>query len=212
MSTFAHYELNTSDPQAAKKFYQSVFGWKAQDMNMPSGVYTMLQAAAEPFAGLQANPMKDSGPHWLAYVTVPSLTRTLTKAKKQGAKVVMPTIEVPGMGKYAVFTDPQGAAIGIWEAAAPATKKATKKAAKKNTKEKAKKSAKKAAKKAGKNVEKSLKKAGTKARKAAKTAKKRVAKAAKKTAKSAKKTAKRVQKKVMKTARSKKNAAKKQAG
>jgi hypothetical protein len=87
---------------------------------------------------------------------------TIAKAAANGATIVVPHMEVPGMGWLGVFLDPQGGAIGVWQAAAPppapkAEKKAApaKKAAKPATKaapaKKAAKPAKKApVKKAGK--------------------------------------------------------------
>ena len=149
MSAFVHYELNTSDPKAAKRFYKSVFGWKSEDMKMPGGVYTMLKdAAGESVGGLQQHPMPGSPSGWLGYVGVPSHKRAMAKAKKAGATIVVDKMEIPGMGTFGIFVDPQGATVAVWEqaAAAPAKKAAKKKVAKKAAKKKvAKKAPKKAA-------------------------------------------------------------------
>ena len=173
MPEFVHMELNTSDPAGAKKFYKSVFGWKYEDMKMPAGVYTMLAGAEGPFGGLQQLPMPNVPPHWLGYIGVKSIKTTVAKAKKAGAQVVA-EYEVPGMGKGAIFTDPQGAAIAVWEslAPAPAKKKSKKKAKKKAAKKKATK--KKAAKK--KATKKKAAKKATKKKAAKKKATKKKAK------------------------------------
>ena len=169
--TVAHYELNTSDPAKAKKFYKSIFGWKFQDMPMPHGTYTMVSSKDGPIGGIQKNPMK--GPsHWLGYMTVASVDRTTAKVKKAGGKVLVPKIVVPGMGEYAVYADPTGGTIGVWAAAKTKTtknskKKSTKKSGKKTTK---KRSTKKSTKK--RSTKKTAKKT-TKKRSTKKTAKKR---------------------------------------
>ena len=190
MSKFVHYELNTSDPKAAKKFYRAVFNWKFQDMPMGSGsVYTMVSSADGPVGGIQQHPMPGTPSAWLAYAEVASVDKSVAKAKKLGGKSIVPKQVIPGMGEFAVLADPTGATFAIWKSLQSAPKPAKKKAAKKSAKKKAaKKSAKKSAKK--KAAKKSAKKRPAKKRAAKKSAKKRPAKrkAAKKSAK--KRTAK----------------------
>ncbi len=144
MSKFVHMELHTPDVKASKGFYKGVFGWKTQDMKMPQGVYTMVtDANGEGIGGITPN-QPGTPPMWLGYVGVDSLARTVKKIEKRGGKIVHQDA-VPGMGKFAIFLDPQGVACAAWEAAAPpkaAKKTAKKKAAKKKA---AKKSAKKKA-------------------------------------------------------------------
>jgi predicted enzyme related to lactoylglutathione lyase len=42
--SFCWFELNTSDPAAAKTFYKGLFGWQGEDMPAgPDMVYTMLR-------------------------------------------------------------------------------------------------------------------------------------------------------------------------
>jgi len=120
MSTFVHMELNTSDPKAAKQFYKAVFGWTYQDTPMPEGVYTMVSTAEGGIGGIAENPMPGAPSNWLAYVGVESVDQTVAKVEKAGGTVMMPATEIPGMGRFAVFTDPQGATFAAWEAAAPA--------------------------------------------------------------------------------------------
>jgi predicted enzyme related to lactoylglutathione lyase len=134
MSTFVHMELSTSDVKAAKEFYQGVFGWQCQDIEMPSGSYTMLMAGDKTIGGIQANPMPETPSNWLGYVGVESAARTLSAIESHGGKVIVPVMDI-GMGKLAVFTDPQGAYFAIWEPSMPAatepppSKKASKKKA-----------------------------------------------------------------------------------
>jgi predicted enzyme related to lactoylglutathione lyase len=142
MSTFVHMELSTSDVNAAKEFYQAIFGWQYNDMEMPTGGYTFVMAGDQPIGGMQANPMPEVPSNWLGYVGVESVARTIEAVESHGGKVIVPETDVGNMGKLAVFTDPQGAAFAVWESTAPAvTEPPPKKASKKAP---AKKSAKKA--------------------------------------------------------------------
>ncbi|MBK7579806.1 MAG: VOC family protein [Myxococcales bacterium] len=150
MTTFVHHELNTSDPAAAKKFYKGLFGWSFQDMKMPDGsVYSMFTTAEKQGGGIQKHPMPGSPNAWLQYIGVASVKKSIAKAAKLGANIIVPYMPIPGHGALGVFADPTGATCAVWEpSAAPAAKKATtKKAAKKTSKKVAKKTAKKTAKK-----------------------------------------------------------------
>jgi predicted enzyme related to lactoylglutathione lyase len=149
MSTFVHMELSTSDVNAAKEFYQAVFGWQYHDMQMPEGSYTMVMAGDKMIGGMQPNPMPEMPSNWLGYVGVESVARTLSVIEEHGGKVILGETQAGEMGKLAVFTDPQGAMFAIWEPSmppvtepAPSQKTSKKKAAKKAPTKKA--SAKKA--------------------------------------------------------------------
>ena len=145
---FAHIELAADDVAAAKKFYKSVFDWKLQDMpgDMP---YTMIGVGEGVGGGMTAKMMGPQQPTaWLPYVHVADVKKTIAKAKAAGAQIYVEYQEIGDMGAIGVFADPQGAALGVWEAgeAAPMPKKA---AAATST---AKKTAKKAAKNSGKKT------------------------------------------------------------
>ena len=125
---FVHIELNASDLGAAKKFYKKVFDWKLTEMPGFGG-YTMIDVGGGVGGGMQ-NPPPGAGPGWFAYVGVDSVKKTLAKAKKAGAKILMDYHPVGTMGALGVFMDPNGAPLGVWEAAkTPAKKSAAKKKA-----------------------------------------------------------------------------------
>jgi predicted enzyme related to lactoylglutathione lyase len=140
MSTFVHMELSTSDVEAAKEFYQAIFGWQYHDMDSPTGPYTFVMAGEKPIGGMQANPMPEVPSNWLGYIGVESVARTVAEIESHGGKVLLPETQVGEMGKLAIFTDPQGAAFAIWEAVMPAASEpppSAKKASKKKAGKKA---------------------------------------------------------------------------
>ncbi|WP_165703825.1 VOC family protein [Enhygromyxa salina] len=207
MSNFVHMELNTSDPEAAKKFYAAVFGWTYQDVQMPDGVYSMIITPTGGIGGIDKNPTPGAPSAWVGYVGVASIAKTIGVIKKNGGRILVPATEVPGMGKLTVFADPTGAVCAAWEAAPAAAEggSAKKATAKKATAKKA--AAKKAAAKPAAAKKAAAKPAAAKkaaaAKPAAASAKK--AAAAKPAAASAKKAA------AAKPAAAKKAAAKKAA-
>lgn len=150
-NSFCHIELSTSDLGKAKRFYGDLFDWKLSAAPIPGMDYTMLDAGkGKVGGGMQGLQMPGQPTSWLAYVEVADVEKTLAKVAKGGGKVVLPRMEIgAGMGAIGVFSDPQGAYLGVWEKGKKQA--APKKAAKKSDAKKsdAKKSdGKKAAKKA----------------------------------------------------------------
>jgi predicted enzyme related to lactoylglutathione lyase len=138
---FAHIELAADDVAAAKKFYKSVFDWKLEDMPMGDSTYTMVNVGKGVGGGMTPKMMGPQQPTaWLPYVEVADVKKTIAKAKAGGATIFVEYQPIP-MGAIGVFADPQGAPLGIWEAAkkAPAKRAAAKKPAKKAAKKAAKK-------------------------------------------------------------------------
>jgi predicted enzyme related to lactoylglutathione lyase len=111
--TFSWAELVTSDADAAKAFYAQLFAWEYDDTPIGDGqVYTMASRDGGTVAALFAS---DQPPHWNCYVTVASADATAAKAGEAGATVLAEPFDVMDVGRMAVFADPQGAALCIWE-------------------------------------------------------------------------------------------------
>ena len=126
---FVHVELNTDDVAKAKKFYRGVFDWKLEDMPMgPGMVYTMIDVGKGVGGGIMKKQMPEAPNMWLSYVEVDSVKRTIAKAAKRGAKIVVDYHPIPGMGAFGIFLDPSGASLGVFEAAKPVAKKKVAKA------------------------------------------------------------------------------------
>ena len=128
---FVHVEYAAADLGAAKMFYKSIFGWKLTDMSMGPGMgYTMIDPIGGTGGGMAPKDDPNAPNAWLAYVAVDSVKKTIAKAKKGGAKILVEYAPVGQMGALGIFVDPTGATLGVWETAAPApTKKSGKKKA-----------------------------------------------------------------------------------
>ena len=120
--TFCWDELLTADPAAAGAFYEKVFGWKPRTMDMGGGMtYTLFdrpgmknakgdQASA---GGMMKAPPSVPHSFWLAYVAVDSCDKISERAARLGATVTVPPQDIPNVGRFACWLDPQGAAIAI---------------------------------------------------------------------------------------------------
>jgi hypothetical protein len=118
--SFCWAELSTSDPNAAKGFYGELFGWQGLDEPLPSGnVFTMLQLRGKNVCALYGQrPEERAGgvpPHWSSYITVESADETARAVESNGGKMVMPPFDVADIGRMAVFADPAGAYLSIWQ-------------------------------------------------------------------------------------------------
>jgi predicted enzyme related to lactoylglutathione lyase len=125
--------LNTRDPQGAKSFYGSVFGWEtmgfgggAEMWRLP-GYGAFLEqsdpglrermaesSAPEGFEDVVAtlNPIADNQPeipaHWSVTFAVDDADATAERAAALGGQVVVPPFDAPWV-RMTVITDPQGA-------------------------------------------------------------------------------------------------------
>ncbi len=114
-SHFSWNELLTSDIEKAKAFYGALFGWTMIDMPMNDGHYTMAQKGDEKAAGMMTMPAecKDVPPHWGAYVTVEDVDASAKKVAELGGTVVVPPTDIPNVGRFSLFQDPQGATLSV---------------------------------------------------------------------------------------------------
>lgn len=110
--TFAHIELHSKNVKKVKSFYRSMFQWKLKDL--PAMGYTMI-TAGDGIGGGMAQTQKAKDPsHWVPYVTVANVDASVKKAKKLGAKVLMPAMDLPGPGiRICIIADPAGAPCGL---------------------------------------------------------------------------------------------------
>jgi predicted enzyme related to lactoylglutathione lyase len=106
-------ELMTTDTKKAGDFYSGLFGWGKDVQNFGPMEYTMFTNEGRPTSGmLQITPeMGPIPPNWLVYFAVDDCDATVQKASELGANVMKPADDIPGIGRFAILTDPQGAAF-----------------------------------------------------------------------------------------------------
>jgi predicted enzyme related to lactoylglutathione lyase len=125
--------LNTRDPDAAKVFYGSVFGWETLGLNGGMGMWRLPgygaflersdpglrermagSGAPEGFEDVVAalNPIAEGQPdmpaHWSVTFAVDDADATAEKAAELGGQVLVQPVDAPWV-RMTVITDPQGA-------------------------------------------------------------------------------------------------------
>jgi uncharacterized protein len=117
--TFCWVELGTTDQDAAKQFYGSLFGWTFVDHPMgPGEVYTMFQLDGRVAAAGYKMGAREAGipPHWNLYIAVENADASAARAVELGGKVPAGAFDVGPNGRMAVIIDPTGAAFCVWQA------------------------------------------------------------------------------------------------
>jgi len=116
---FVWYELMTTDPAAAQAFYTDVVGWGTAPFEGAPIPYTMWMKGETPVGGMVEFPAESGEgsmpPHWMGHVGVPDVDATAARVKELGGRVLMGPEDVPNVGRYVVFADPQGAVIAAFK-------------------------------------------------------------------------------------------------
>lgn len=110
---FVWYELMTTDAAAAQEFYSGLLGWSFEDSGQEGVDYRVFSAGETQIGGVLAltDDMTEGGarPAWLGYVRVDDVPATVEKVRAAGGGVMVEGQEVPGVGPFALLSDPQGA-------------------------------------------------------------------------------------------------------
>ncbi len=117
VGTFCWPQLVTGDTEVASRFYQTLFNWKSDTLDSGGTGYTYFISGEEVAAGMMSLPedAKNQGApsHWLLYLSVEDCDRTVATAEELGGRICVPPIDLQGVGRGAVVTDPAGAAFGV---------------------------------------------------------------------------------------------------
>lgn len=106
-------ELGTQDEKMALAFYEKVFAFTHDAMQMPQGTYYILKQAEKGCAGLFKAMDASMPTMWTPYVCVADCDATVAEATRLEATVCVPATDIAGVGRLAMFNDPQGASIAI---------------------------------------------------------------------------------------------------
>jgi len=115
---FRWYDLMTSDCKAAEAFYRSVIGWDAKDSGMPGQTYTILSKGPVMVGGLM--PLRNDAavhgarPCWSGYIAVDDVDAYAERITAAGGAVLDAPADIPGVLRFCVVADPQGAAFIIF--------------------------------------------------------------------------------------------------
>ena len=110
---FCWETLVTPSPKAAVDWYRGVVGFGSAPA--PNGHGSVFTAGSAFVADVQPAPA-GSPSYWATYVAVEDVVATRDRASRLGGKVIVPRVDVPQVGTFAVIADPTGGALGIFQA------------------------------------------------------------------------------------------------
>jgi predicted enzyme related to lactoylglutathione lyase len=107
-----HIEISAKDRVAAAQFYSELFGWKVEQI--PDMNYATFEAEGGPGGGF--NPVTDENPAGTVtvYIDTEDIEGDLARVEKFGGKTVVPKMEIPGIGWFAMFKDPTGNVLALY--------------------------------------------------------------------------------------------------
>ncbi len=113
-----HWELLSKDPATLSDFYEKVFAWKIQ--HFPEMNYRVVETGGQ--GGINGGIMqpKHEEPwpgNMTFYIDVDDLADYRKRIIAVGGKILVEEQEVPGMGAFSLFTDPEGRMMGLWKQA-----------------------------------------------------------------------------------------------
>ncbi len=110
-----HIDIPVSDLARASEFYSGLFGWQIAEVPGYEG-YPMWQAP-NTISGGGLAPRGEGFTQPRSYVEVDSIEETLAKVRESGGAVVMEKSPISETSWWAVFTDPDGNVVGVYEGA-----------------------------------------------------------------------------------------------
>jgi predicted enzyme related to lactoylglutathione lyase len=105
-----HIEWTTRDAERLRSFFGRIFDWKFREA-MPG--YTMIDKVG----GIFAAPDPDMPLGVTPYVNVADLDEKEKRITQAGGQIHKSKQEVPGMGWFTIFSDPDGNMLAMWQAA-----------------------------------------------------------------------------------------------
>ena len=108
-----HIDIPVNDLKAGAEFYSGLFGWHIAEVPGYEG-YPMWQAPNKISGGGLA-PRSDDFSQPRSYVEVDSIDETLAKVVQLGGVVLRAKEPISETSWWAVFRDPDGNTIGLYE-------------------------------------------------------------------------------------------------
>lgn len=108
-----HIDIPVSDHAAAQTFYSTLFGWQISEVPGFEG-YPMWTAPNQISGGGLA-PRGEGFVQPRSYVEVDSIEDTLASVADNGGRVVMEKSPISETSWWAVFEDPDGNVLGLYE-------------------------------------------------------------------------------------------------
>ena len=124
MANIAYFEIPEDNVDRAKKFYHDLLGWKIEPtktMGDPAKMKAMQYQdvitgeAKEGTLSMGGMYKRQMSEQIMNYVMVDDLDKVIAKLAKLGGKIVVPKMEIKGVGWTVIIQDTEGNTLGLWK-------------------------------------------------------------------------------------------------
>lgn len=114
-SRIVWFEVPADNPERAKKFYGSLFGWNIKLFPGMTDYWHIDTGGGDetPDGGLMVRKYPEQP--ITNYISVSSVTRAMAKVETLGGTICKPKTAVPQMGYFAICRDTEGNEFALWE-------------------------------------------------------------------------------------------------
>lgn len=116
MNRVIHFEIGAEKPEEVISFYEKAFNWRFEKWGGPME-YWMIMTGDEKKPGIDGGlKMRDEmGTNTVNTIDVADIDESIENVTKNGGKITVPKMAIPGVGWIAYFADPQGNVFGIMQ-------------------------------------------------------------------------------------------------
>ncbi|HEY2559404.1 MAG TPA: VOC family protein [Caldimonas sp.] len=123
MDAVVHFEMPYDDAKRISSFYKSAFGWNTEQMGADMGNYILAMTTATN-GRVPTTPGTINGGFFQrsadmpaqvpsVVISVADVQASMQKVRQAGGKVLGEPMEIPGVGMYVSFTDPEGNRVSM---------------------------------------------------------------------------------------------------
>ena len=103
----AHFAVEAEDVDRARRFYESLFGWRFEPWGPPD-FYLIHQAGVHGALQKKQAPPAPSRRGFECSIAVADLASSIATIRESGGKVLGPKVTIPTVGELARFADTEG--------------------------------------------------------------------------------------------------------
>ncbi len=125
MNPVVHFEMPYEDGKRMADFYTKAFGWQTQIMGPEMGNYVVVSTTeSDPKTGFPKTPGSINGGFFnkskgnntpSVVISVDDIKAGMKKVTDAGGKVLGEPVEIPGIGLYVSFEDPEGNRVSMMQ-------------------------------------------------------------------------------------------------
>lgn len=113
---FVWHDLLTDDETSVRSFYGALFDWEFEKQTSDDKRYVTIMREGVPIGGIvEIDPVKEGTEYsqWMSYLSVPDVDEAAELVQSRGGKLIREPWDLPGRGRVAIVSDPQGALIAL---------------------------------------------------------------------------------------------------